>query len=43
MVPCDNSFSNLLLELVNEGSISEERIDYSVNKILTAKLNLGKN
>ena len=41
MVPLDYSFYDLLLELVKEGSISEERIDVSVRRILTLKYKLG--
>lgn len=41
MVPLDYSFYDLLLELVKEGTISEERLDLSVKRILTLKYNLG--
>lgn len=41
MVPLDYSFYDLLLELVNEGTISEERLDVSVGRILKLKLDLG--
>lgn len=41
MVPMDLEYCDLLLELVNEGKISEERIDKSVRRILNVKLALG--
>jgi len=41
MVPDDYSFCDLLLELVEEGSISEARIDQSVERILSLKQSLG--
>ncbi|MEO1626857.1 MAG: glycoside hydrolase family 3 N-terminal domain-containing protein [Bacteroidota bacterium] len=41
MVPFDASFTTNLLELVKEGSISEERIDLSVRRILQVKYDLG--
>ncbi len=41
MVPLDYSFRNLLIELVKEGRISEERLDESVRRILVLKRNLG--
>ncbi len=41
MVPDDLSFCKHLIELVNEGSISEERIDLSVRRILKLKYELG--
>lgn len=41
MVPNDYSFCNELITLVKEGTISEERIDQSVLKILTLKYELG--
>lgn len=41
MVPSDYSFSDLLLELVEEGAIPESRIDQSVRRILTLKHELG--
>ncbi|GHA78526.1 glycoside hydrolase family 3 N-terminal domain-containing protein [Pontibacter akesuensis] len=41
MVPMDYSFYDLLVELVKEGTISEERIDLSVRRILNFKENLG--
>ncbi|MEM7106828.1 MAG: glycoside hydrolase family 3 N-terminal domain-containing protein [Bacteroidota bacterium] len=41
MVPYDYSFYDLLLELVNEGKISEKRIDQSVRRILLLKEKLG--
>ncbi len=41
MVPLEYSFYDLLLELVKEGTISEERIDLSVRRILKLKFDLG--
>lgn len=41
MVPNDYSFFNELVNLVKEGTITEERIDHSVLKILTLKYELG--
>lgn len=41
MVPLDYSFYDLLVELVKEGVISEERIDVSVRRILNFKEKLG--
>ena len=41
MVPNDYKFSQLLIELVNEGEITEERIDKSVTRILNLKYDLG--
>jgi len=41
MVPYDFSFYELLLELVNEGSVPVERIDEAVNRILKVKYQLG--
>lgn len=41
MTPFDTQFIDLLLELVKEGSISEERIDESVRRILAVKAHLG--
>ena len=41
MVPNDFVFSDLLLELVEEGSISEARLDESVRRILRLKFELG--
>lgn len=41
MVPLDLDFSDHLLELVREGSISEARIDESVRRILMMKKKLG--
>lgn len=41
MVPTDYSFYDLLVELVKEGSISEERINVSVRRILELKRKLG--
>ncbi len=39
--PFDLIFANDLLELVNEGRISEERINLSVARILRLKFELG--
>ncbi len=41
MVPLDYSFYDLLLELVKDGTISEERINLSVRRILKLKFDLG--
>ena len=41
MVPLDLTFPKLLKELVDEGLISEERINLSVRRILTMKEKLG--
>jgi beta-glucosidase len=41
MVPDDLRFCDHLIELVNEGSISAERIDLSVRRILKLKYELG--
>lgn len=41
MVPNEYSFYELLLELVNEGKISEKRIDESVRRILELKSKVG--
>ena len=41
MVPSDYSFSNLLLELVQEGKVPVSRIDEAVKRILTVKYQLG--
>ena len=41
MVPVDYSFYDLLVELVKEGAISEERINLSVRRILELKKKLG--
>lgn len=41
MVPTDLEFPVLLKELVEEGAISEERINKSVRRILTVKKKLG--
>lgn len=40
MVPLDFSFTEYLIELVEEGTISEERIDISVRRILKLKYDL---
>lgn len=41
MVPLDYSFCDCLLELVEEGTIPESRIDASVDRILQLKADLG--
>ena len=41
MVPSDYSFSNLLLELAQEGKVPTSRIDEAVRRILTVKHQLG--
>lgn len=41
MVPNDYNFSDHLLQLVEEGRISEERLNTSVRRILTVKKKLG--
>jgi beta-glucosidase len=41
MVPSDYSFSNLLLELVQEGKVPVSRIDEAVRRILAVKYQLG--
>ena len=41
MVPDDWSFTDLLIELVEEGTIPESRIDESVRRILKVKHDLG--
>ena len=41
MVPQDLEFPVLLKELVEEGQISESRIDLSVRRILSVKEKLG--
>lgn len=41
MVPYDFSFYNLLVELVNEGSVPMSRIDEAVSRILKVKFMLG--
>jgi beta-glucosidase len=41
MVPSDYSFSNLLLELAQEGKVPVSRIDEAVRRILTVKFQLG--
>ncbi|QCR21322.1 glycoside hydrolase family 3 N-terminal domain-containing protein [Pontibacter sp. SGAir0037] len=41
MVPVDYSFYDLLVELVKEGTISEERLNLSAGRILTLKKKLG--
>lgn len=41
MVPNDYKFSDLLLELVNEGEVPMSRIDESVRRILVMKQRLG--
>ncbi len=41
MVPSDYSFSDLLLELVQEGKVPASRIDEAVRRIVTVKYQLG--
>ena len=41
MVPSDYSFSDLLLQLVNEGKVPPSRIDEAVRRILLVKYQLG--
>lgn len=41
MVPMDYSFYDYLVELIKEGSISEDRINQSVRRILKLKFRLG--
>lgn len=41
MVPNDYSFPQYVVELVNEGGISKERLDEAVGRILTLKFKLG--
>jgi beta-glucosidase len=41
MVPSDYSFSDLLLQLVQEGKVPVSRIDEAVRRILTVKYQLG--
>lgn len=41
MVPNDFVFTDLLIELVKEGRISERRLDVSVRRILQLKMELG--
>lgn len=41
MVPTDLEFTRLLIELVEEGSIPESRLEESVRRILTMKQKLG--
>lgn len=41
MVPSDYSFSNLLLELAQEGKVPVSRIDEAVRRILTVKYQMG--
>jgi beta-glucosidase len=41
MVPTDFSFSNLLVQLVEEGAVPMSRIDEAVGRILTMKQQLG--
>lgn len=41
MVPLDYSFYDLLVELVKEGTITEDRLDESVARILKMKFKLG--
>ncbi|MEO9872309.1 glycoside hydrolase family 3 N-terminal domain-containing protein [Ekhidna sp.] len=41
MIPMDYSFYDYLVELVNEGEVSMERIDEAVSRILKLKVDLG--
>ena len=41
MVPSDYSFSDLLIQLVKEGAVSQKRIDDAVRNILRVKFDLG--
>jgi len=41
MVPSDYSFSNLLLDLAQEGKVPASRLDEAVRRILTVKFQLG--
>ena len=41
MIPHDYSFYNYLIELVDEGEVSERRIDEAVSRILKLKFRLG--
>jgi beta-glucosidase len=41
MVPSDYSFSNLLLELAQEGIVPVSRVDEAVRRILTVKYQMG--
>lgn len=41
MVPHDFEFAELLVELVKEGSVAEERINSAVSRILKVKMQLG--
>lgn len=41
MTPYDTEFTDLLIELVEEGAIAESRLDESVRRILTLKADLG--
>lgn len=41
MIPLDYSFSDYLIELVNDGEVSMARIDEAVSRILKLKLELG--
>jgi beta-glucosidase len=41
MVPYDYTFYELLLELVNEGTVPVSRIDEAVERILTVKMEMG--
>lgn len=41
MVPNDYEFSDLLIELVKEGTVPESRLDESVERILKVKFQLG--
>jgi beta-glucosidase len=41
MVPSDYSFSDLLVQLVNEGAVPMSRVDEAVSRILTMKARVG--
>ena len=41
MVPSDYSFADLLLQLVNEGTVPVSRIDEAVSRVLSMKARLG--
>jgi len=41
MVPLDTSFADYVVELVEEGALSESRIDQSVRRVLRLKFELG--
>lgn len=41
MVPMDTKFTILLTELINEGEVSQSRVDEAVKRILALKMDLG--